>query len=87
MHVWVRFREDERVDRGWIMSEIVSVPSRYLEGPTARRSERSGADLPKARMLDRTEDAVVEGGDDRVPGHMPMIDNATDAARDDRPKA
>lgn len=87
MHVRIRFCEDERVDRGWIMSEIVSVSSCYLEGPTARRSERSGADLSETSMLDRTEHSVVEGGDDRVPGHMPMIDKATDAARDERPKA
>lgn len=85
--MWIWFREDERVDRGRIMSEIVSVPCCYLEGPPARRSERSGAYLPEAGMLGRAEYAVVEGGDDRVPGHMPMIDKATDAARDERPKA
>jgi len=39
-----------------------------------RRSERLGADFPQTGMLHRAEHAVVEGGDDRVPGHMTMID-------------
>jgi hypothetical protein len=85
--VGVGFREDERIYRGGIMSEIVSVPGCYLEGPSARRSERPGADLPEAGMLDRTEYAVVEGSDDRVAGHVPMIDKATDAARGERARS
>lgn len=66
------------------MSEIVSVTGCYLEGPSARRSERLGADVPEAAVLDRTENAVVEGGDDRVTGHVSMIEQATDAALDER---
>ncbi len=81
MGIW--FGEHERLNCGGIMSEIVSVPGCYLEGLAAHKSERLGAYVPETAVLDRTENAVVEGGDDRVTGHVSMIEQATDAALDE----
>ena len=79
VHVRVRLAEHELADCRRVVSEIVSVASCYLESPPARPRERFGADLTQAGMFDRTEHSVVEGGNDRVPGHMSMIDETTDA--------
>lgn len=80
IHMGIRLDKDQRGDGRRIMTEVVSVPRRYLERSATRRGKGTGADLTQTCVLYRAQHAVVEGGDDRVTGHMSMIDNPADAA-------